>query len=48
MSGARIELALAAGLDYTARFIVGFFTTPILVGGLGEPGFDHAESHRIA
>lgn len=27
---------VAAGLDYSARFIVAFFVTPILVGGLGD------------
>ena len=28
--------ALAAGLDYSARFAVSFFVTPILVAGLGD------------
>ncbi len=28
--------ALAAGLDYGARLIVGFLVTPLLVAGLGD------------
>lgn len=28
--------AIASGLDYFARLLVGFFITPILVGGLGD------------